>query len=47
MKKEVFTTILFLFTHQNSIEEVLLSDVTFIYIINGVHDEVMSLTNKI
>ena len=40
-----FTTLLFLSTYQNIISEVFLTGVDFLYTINGVHDEVISLPN--
>ena len=43
--KRSFQNDAFLFTYQNNLTEVILSDNAFLYEINGVHDEVVPLPN--
>ena len=46
MIKRVFTTHMFLFKYiQNDIAEVFSADTAFLYTINEVHENIMSLTN--
>ena len=45
--KRPFKMLLFLFTYQNNITEVFLTNITFLYTINRLNDEAMSLPNGI